>query len=131
MERSRLIEILDGAGEARLLSRKALESGGVYEVWPDVVTARNLVFLWEQRRNELRRSGKPFVGLDEALADLRAQGESKLATGYIYDQSQGGFCYQLFLDSQLAQVVTCFGMELARDPRDASVVRNQMLGDGD
>lgn len=111
MERSRLIQLLAGEGEVRLLSRSALSSGAPYEVWPEAVATQRLLAVYERRQRGTRRSGQSSIGFSGALDALRAYGGADLSIGFIDDRSRGGYYFQLFMDPEMNTVVACLGIE--------------------
>lgn len=114
MERSRLIQLLAGEGEARLLSRSALSAGAEYEVWPEAVPVQRLLAVYERRERGTRRSGQSTIGFGDALDALRAYDGADLSIGFIDDRGRGGYYFQLFMDPELDGVVACLGVDSPR-----------------
>lgn len=114
VERSRLIQLLAGEGEVRLLSRSALSFGAPYEVWPEAVSTQRLLAVYERRQRGTRRSGQSSIGFGDALDALRAYGGADLSIGFIDDRNRGGYYFQLFMDTELNTVVACLGVESPR-----------------
>lgn len=114
VERSRLIQLLAGDGEVRLLSRSALSAGAEYEVWPEAVPAQRLLAVYERRERSVRRSGQSSIGFSDALDALRTYGGPELSIGFIDDRSRGGYYFQLFMEVDLEAVVACLGVESPR-----------------
>lgn len=114
MERSRLIRLLAGEGEVRLLSRSALSAGAAFEVWPEAVPAQRLLAVYERRRRGVLRSGQSSIGFGDAVDALRAYDGAELSIGFIDDRSRDGYYFQLFMNAELDLVVACLGVESPR-----------------
>lgn len=114
VERSRLIQLLAGEGEVRLLSRSALSAGAAFEVWPEAVPAQRLLAVYERRRRGALGSGQSSIGFSDAVDALRAYDGAELSIGFIDDRSRGGYYFQLFMNTELDLVVACLGVESPR-----------------
>jgi hypothetical protein len=114
MNRQELADLLVGSSQAFTLCRSALIGGAEFKVWSEATSTPSLVSIYSRRMRTIGRTGQPSIGLEDAVVDLRARVESELCLGYVDNRPGGGYYFQLFLNTDLTQVVACLGVRSSK-----------------
>ncbi|MEW9530067.1 hypothetical protein [Microbispora sp. NPDC049125] len=109
MDRSALADLLSDAGEAGAACRRALVSGGDYEVWPAPVSTRSLVRVYRRRERLSRRRGISSVGFADAVVRLDTCDLEVVLIGYVESVSPA-YHFQIFLSADASRVIACLGI---------------------
>ncbi|WP_220499356.1 hypothetical protein [Microbispora sp. H10949] len=118
MDRSALADLLSDAGEAGAACRRALVSGGDYEVWPTPVSTRDLVGIYRRRERLSRRRGVSSIGFADAVVRLDACGLEVVLVGYVKSVTPA-YHFQIFLSADTLRVVACLGISQEHKARSA------------
>lgn len=90
---------------------KALEDGARFEIWENDVLTAALANIYSQRARRMREKSQPTLGISEALEALESCDLAAVNIGFVDDRPRGGYYFQLFLTTDLSDVVACFGVK--------------------
>jgi hypothetical protein len=110
MERDRLTQLLDGAGDAVRACRSALLHGAELTAWGDPAPASRMLPAYERRQAQSIASGAATVGFAEALRGLRDAGTQAVSLCQV-TVAQPPSVFMVFLAGDPVTVIACYGVQ--------------------
>jgi hypothetical protein len=111
LDRETLRNLLTVEEDTFRACRESLEHGARFEIWGNGVSTMALANLYARRARTMQRLSQPSVGLPKAVEKLRSCDAAMLSIGFVDDRANGGYYFQLFLLTDLSEVVACFGVK--------------------
>jgi hypothetical protein len=116
-DRSALIAVLRGPGEACEPARAALRSGGDFIVWDGLSPADHLAQIYDRRLEHTRNRGIETFGLENAVRTLADLGQAQVRLGRVLSKDEA-WAFILFLAPDATQLLACTGVRQRQGVRD-------------